>query len=85
MTTMSPRERILRAMRRQEPDRVPREARFTLPVEEEFRLRTGASDYVTYYGMDRRFIQFRRPYPPLTSQNMWGRRPMGPSSPSGAI
>jgi len=64
MSGMSPQERILRAMRRQQPDRVPREAVFTIPVEEEFRLRTYASDYETYFGMDRRTVQFRRPQPP---------------------
>lgn len=63
MYEMSPRERILKAMRRQVPDRVPREAVFTIPVEEEFRLRTYASDYETYFGMDRRTVQFRRPQP----------------------
>ena len=63
MEEMSPRERILRAMRRQQPDRVPREAVFTIPVEEEFRLRTYISDYETYFGMDRRTVQFRRPQP----------------------
>jgi len=61
---MSPRERILRAMRRQKPDRVPREAVFTIPVEEIFRLRTGASDYAAYFGMDRRTVDFRKPQPP---------------------
>jgi uroporphyrinogen decarboxylase len=50
-------------MRRQVPDRVPREAVFTIPVEEEFRLRTYASDYETFFGMDRRTVQFRRPHP----------------------
>ena len=63
MYEMSPRERILKAMRRQIPDRVPREAVLTLPVEEEFRLRTYASDYETYFGMDRRTVQYRRPQP----------------------
>ncbi len=61
MYEMEPRERILRSMRRLVPDRVPREAVFTLPVEEEFRLRTYASDYETYFGMDRRTVVFRRP------------------------
>jgi uroporphyrinogen decarboxylase len=63
MYEMEPRERILCAMRRQVPDRVPREAVFTLPVEEEFRLRTYMSDYETYFGMDRRWLTFRRPQP----------------------
>ena len=69
MYEMSPRERILLAMRRQTPDRVPREAVFTIPVEEEFRLRTYASDYETYFGMDRRTVQFRRPQPAADFSN----------------
>ena len=64
MSSMEPRERILCAMRRQIPDRVPREAVFTIPVEDEFRLRTGTSDYESYFGMDRRWLSFRRPQPP---------------------
>ena len=64
MSSMEPRERILRAMRRQIPDRVPREAVFTIPVEEEFRLRTGASDYESYFGMDRRWLSLPPPAAP---------------------
>lgn len=64
MSSMSPRERILRAIRRQKPDRVPREAVFTVPLEEEFYLRTYSTDYQTYFQMDRRTVQFRRPQPP---------------------
>jgi uroporphyrinogen decarboxylase len=64
MDKMEPRERILRTIRRQIPDRVPREAVFTLPVAEEFHLRTGMSDYETYFGMDRRSVGFRLPQPP---------------------
>ena len=91
MSGMSPIERILRAMRRQKPDRVPREAVFTIPVEEEFRLRTYISDYETYFGMDRRTVQFRRPQPAADFSELperpkfsgWGlRRRMG--QPGGA-
>ena len=64
MNGMSPRERILRAMRRQKPDRVPREAAFTAPVVETFRARTGHNDPATYFGMDRRTVDFRPPWPP---------------------
>jgi uroporphyrinogen decarboxylase len=63
MDEMEPRERVLRTLRRQVPDRVPCEAVFTMPVEEEFRLRTGAGDYETYFGMDRRSVSFRCPQP----------------------
>jgi uroporphyrinogen decarboxylase len=60
---MSPRERILRAMRRQKPDRVPREAAFTQPLVETFFQEIGQTDYATYFGMDRRTVDFRPPQP----------------------
>jgi uroporphyrinogen decarboxylase len=62
--SMSPRERILRAMRRQKPDRVPREAGFTQPLYDTFVQRTGQVDPTTYFGMDRRGIEFGAPQPP---------------------
>ena len=64
MTGMSPRERILRAMRRQKPDRVPREASFTPPLLETFRQKTGQDDPAAYFAMDRRAVDFKRPQPP---------------------
>jgi len=64
MTNMSPRERILRAMRRQLPDRVPREASFTQPLYETFCRETGETDPARYFGFDRRTIDFAAPTPP---------------------
>ena len=64
MSSMSPRERILRAMRRQKPDRVPREASFTQPLYEIFCQKTGQTDPALYFGYDRRTIDFKRPLPP---------------------
>jgi uroporphyrinogen decarboxylase len=64
MTNMSPRERILRAMRRQKPDRVPREAGFTQPLYATFVQQTAQSDPALHFGMDRRTIEFLPPMPP---------------------
>ncbi len=63
MSNMSPRDRILRAMRRQKPDRVPREAGFTQPLYETFVQQTGQIDPASFFGMDRRTIDFRVPEP----------------------
>ncbi len=63
MTSMSPRENILRAMRRQQPAYVPREASFTVPVYETFMQKTGQTDPAAYFGYDRRTIDFRSPEP----------------------
>ena len=41
MREMSPRERVVTAMRREQPDRVPRNASFTPAVQEKFVQATG--------------------------------------------
>ena len=46
---MNPRERVLAALRRKVPDKVPREMGFTPPALEEFIRRTGADDPVAYF------------------------------------
>lgn len=46
---MNPRERVLTALHRQLPDKVPREMGFTPPALEEFIRRTGADDPVAYF------------------------------------
>jgi uroporphyrinogen decarboxylase len=63
MSPMSPRERILRAMRRQRPDRVPCEASFTQPLYETFVEQTGQTDPALHFGMDRRDVGFLPPQP----------------------
>ncbi len=53
---MSPRERVLTAMRRQVPDRVPKEWSFTPAVQEEFVRRTGRSNAAEFFGFERRGV-----------------------------
>ena len=59
MSTMSPRERVWRAIRRQTPDRVPKNAGFTPAVLERFKQETGSNDPATYFGMETRHVGFR--------------------------
>ncbi len=56
---MSPRERVRTAMRREVPDRVPKEAGFTPAIQELFRERTGSENPAEYFGMERRTVGFR--------------------------
>ncbi len=58
---MSPRERVLTAMRRRQPDRVPKEWSFTPAVQEEFVRQTGETDPAVYFGFERRNVGFRGP------------------------
>ncbi len=58
---MSPRERVLTAMRREKPDRVPREWSFTPAVQEEFVRQTGSTNAAEYFGFERRGVGFRGP------------------------
>ena len=54
--TMSPRERVLTAMRRQRPDRIPKTFGLTPPKELEFRQRTGCDDYAEYFDLEPRYV-----------------------------
>jgi uroporphyrinogen decarboxylase len=58
---MKPRERLLTAMRRQTPDRVPRELTMTPALLERFREKTGASDPAEHWGFEERIVAFRPP------------------------
>jgi uroporphyrinogen decarboxylase len=49
---MNPRDRVLTALRRQLPDKVPREMGFTPPALEEFIRRTGADDPAAYFDFE---------------------------------
>jgi uroporphyrinogen decarboxylase len=53
---MKPRERVLTALRRQVPDKVPREMGFTSPVLDEFRRRTGATDPAEHFDFEVRYV-----------------------------
>lgn len=54
--SMSPRERVMAAVSRRKPDRVPKTADFTPAVMEVFRQRTGGNDPSEYFGMEPRFV-----------------------------
>lgn len=81
---MTPRERILTALNREVPDRVPKDALFTPPVLKTFQEKTGANDPEEYFGMELRRIRVRptrkkvdfTPYlsefPPGTIIDEWG-------------
>ncbi|OGG46794.1 MAG: hypothetical protein A3F84_23325 [Candidatus Handelsmanbacteria bacterium RIFCSPLOWO2_12_FULL_64_10] len=58
---MTPRERVGRAIRRERPDRVPKEAGFTPAALEKFRRATGQEGPAEYFGMEARSVGFRPP------------------------
>jgi len=81
---MSPRERLLTAMRRQRPDRIPKTLSFTPALEEEFRRRTGSDSPSEYFRLEPRgvgigptrnkrdFSAYLRDVPNLDSHDEWG-------------
>ena len=56
MRDMSPRERVLTAMRRQTPDRVPKTAGFTPDVQRTFEEQTGHTNAAEHFGFEVRGI-----------------------------
>jgi uroporphyrinogen decarboxylase len=61
---MTPRQRVLAALRRENPDRVPRElsfGAFTPALMKVFQERTGATDPAEYFNFEVRKINFRLP------------------------
>lgn len=60
---MNSRERVLRTLAHQEPDRVPRYAALMEGVIEEFKRRTSHSDPVTFWDWDIAHVGFRPPDP----------------------
>jgi uroporphyrinogen decarboxylase len=58
---MTPRERTLAVLAKQRPDRLPREVKFTPPLQEAFEQRTGAKDPAEYYNLDVRDVYFAVP------------------------
>jgi uroporphyrinogen decarboxylase len=66
MPGMTPRQRVLAALRREEPDRVPRElswGAFTPALMDTFRERTGSQDPAEYWNFEVREVAFRYPDP----------------------
>jgi uroporphyrinogen decarboxylase len=54
--TMTPRERVLTALRRQRPDRVPKTFSLTPGLYDEFRRRTGQEDVSEYFRLEPRSV-----------------------------
>ena len=55
---MTPRERVLAAINRRQPDKVPKTAGFTPAVMERFRQETGSNSPADYFGMEPRGVGF---------------------------
>jgi uroporphyrinogen decarboxylase len=60
---MTPRERVLAALRREIPDRVPYHLSFTPPMQKIFQEKTGADHPAEYWNFASRHVRF---YPPQT-------------------
>jgi uroporphyrinogen decarboxylase len=61
---MTPRERVIRALRREGPDKVPRElpwGSFTPSLMEVFKQKTGANDPAEYFNYEVRALNFKSP------------------------
>jgi len=56
---MSPRERVIKALSREIPDRVPFEFSFTPYLQEIFKQKTGADDPREYFGMEIRHVSLK--------------------------
>lgn len=81
---MIPRERVLLAMNRKKPDKVPKEADFTPPAYELFKQKAGTGDPVLYFNMEMRgagfgattrrtdFSKYLGELPPGTTVDEWG-------------
>lgn len=66
MPSLTPRQRVLAALRRHEPDRVPRElsfGAFTPALMQRFREITGYEDPAEYWNFEVRAVNFRYPDP----------------------
>jgi len=61
MQPMTARARVLTAMSRRKPDRVPKTAGFTPAIQRKFEEATGATDSAAYFGFEVRGVGFRVP------------------------
>lgn len=55
---MIPRERLLAALDRREPDKLPKNISFTEPAYKVFREKTGADNPADYFGLEARIVNF---------------------------
>jgi uroporphyrinogen decarboxylase len=53
---MTPRERVIAALRREQPDKVPRDMGFTPAIEQMLKEKTGAADLIEHFGVEMRFV-----------------------------
>ncbi|HIE27628.1 TPA: hypothetical protein EYP66_10105 [Candidatus Poribacteria bacterium] len=58
---MTPRERVLKAINREWPDKAPKEAGFTPAIMELFKEKTGSDNPREYFGMESHSVGFRGP------------------------
>ena len=58
---MTPRERVLAVLRRERPDKLPRELKLTPPLLGELERRTGSSDPAEYFSLEMRDVFFAPP------------------------
>ncbi len=58
---MTPRERTRTVLKKNVPDRLPREIKLTPPLQETFEKQTGAKDVALFYDLEVREVYFRLP------------------------
>jgi uroporphyrinogen decarboxylase len=68
---MTPRERVLAAMRREEVDKVPFKIDFTPPMQQLFQEKTGASDAAEYWNSEIRTVYFQDPRQKAQDENYY--------------
>lgn len=56
---MSPRERVVKALRREKPDRVPKDFSWTPQIYELIEEKTGSLDILDYFGCEMRMVRWR--------------------------
>jgi uroporphyrinogen decarboxylase len=76
---MTPRERVLAAINRRRPDKLPKTISFTGPVLQAFRARTGADNPLDHFGTETRWVGFH----PTRRETDWAR--FLPDLPAGAV
>ena len=53
---MTPRERLIAALDRRAPDRLPKNMTLTAPALATFQVHVGATDYASYFGLESRLV-----------------------------
>jgi uroporphyrinogen decarboxylase len=74
---MTNRENIMAACRRQKPEHIPFGLTFCASLYEEFKKRTGCTDYAAYYGLDYRFMYMDGSANPVDYSSYYKELPRG--------